>query len=252
MTKAERKKKKRKAVTYENGNVLEAIRLPSILRNTHLIPEHKGNLDNPRQPRRHQGISKRRVHRGTCVQLLRMRRHTPASNKEHKPRNKVALRVAVPIAAKPDARKTGAPPNDTHSGMLPVVLNPISSPSMLCERVDAAPSSNDAAIIKLLRPPSASDPKLPHNKEDGQQDTVGDECAAHDKVRKTLTQMIALAEPQCRDAAEDHLHPRNDGESLPENAVGGSHKAADTAVDALFKVQLKVDADGDLGGKDEE
>lgn len=64
--------------------------------------------------------------------------------------------------------------------------------------------------------------------------------------------MFILAEAQCRDASEDELRPGEHGEGLTEEGVHGLHQAADAPVEALLKVELEVDAHGDLGGEDEE
>lgn len=71
-------------------------------------------------------------------------------------------------------------------------------------------------------------------------------------MRRALAQVLALAEAQRRDAAEDHLRPGEHGEGLAEEAVRGPDEAADAPVEAALEVQLEVDAHADLGREEED
>ena len=120
--------------TYEDGDVLEAVRLRAILTEAALILQHKGDLDDARQARRHQGVPEHLVRHGTDHEVLWMRRHGPAGNEKDEAWNEVTLGGAVAAAAKPDAREAGAPPNDAHGRVLPVVLDPLGAPyHVLCQ-----------------------------------------------------------------------------------------------------------------------
>lgn len=91
--------------------------------------------------------------------------------------------------------------------MLPIVADPISAPMMLGEAVDETPESKDGAVVEFLGSAAASDPKLTHEENDGQDDTVGYKGAAHDEVRCALTEIVALTEAQCCNASKNQLRP---------------------------------------------
>lgn len=218
----------------------------SILGNAHLVTEHKANLDDTGHTCSHEGVSKSLVGHGTDHQFLRVGGHGPAGNEDDKARNKVALRRAVPPTAEPNAGQAGAPPNNAHGGVLPVVLDPGGAPSVLGEGVDAAPGGNDDAVEELLGATGATQPQLADQQGQGHEDTVGDESAAHDEVGQALAEVVALAETLGGDATEQQLDPGDDGENLAADAVYAANPGANTGVETPLKMQLEVNADGDL------
>ena len=131
-----------------------------------------------------------------------MRRHRPAGNQQDKARDEVALRRAVPVPAQPDTRQTSRPPDHAHGGVLPIVAHPGRAPPVLGEGVDAAPGGDDGAVKELLAAAGAAEPDLADEQDDGQEDAVGDEGAAHDEVGQALAEVVALAEAERGDAAE--------------------------------------------------
>lgn len=122
------------------------------------ILENKSDLDDSSESHTHEGISKHGVRRSTDHQILRVRRHGPASNKDHESWDEVAFGASVTILAQPNTSQTGAPPDDAHSRMLPVILDPRATPAVLGKRIDAAPCSYHGTIVKLLRASAASNP----------------------------------------------------------------------------------------------
>lgn len=70
-------------------------------------------------------------------------------------------------------------------------------------------------------------------------------------MRQALPQMISLTEPQCRDATEQHLHPRRHGQRFTNNAVHDDEYAARFAEEAALEVELEIDAEDDLGEEEE-
>lgn len=175
-----------------------------------------------------------------------MSRHGPARNQQHKPRNKVALGCAVPVPAQPDTRQTGGPPDHAHGGVLPVVAHPGGAPPVLGEGVDATPGGDDGAVEELLAAAGAAEPELADKQDDGQEDAVGDKGAAHDEVGQALAEVVTLAETESGDAAEEHLHPGGDGESLAVDAVQNAEEGPDATLEALLEVELEIDAESNL------
>ncbi len=165
-----------------------------------------------------------------------MRRHGPARHEDHKTGNEIALGSAVPPSAQPDTCQTSAPPDDAHGRVLPVILDPGSTPTMLGESIDTAPGGNDNAVEELLAAAGAAKPELTNKQQNGEQHAVGNEGAAHDEVCETLSQMIALAETKRRNATEQHLYPRHERERLPVDAMREADGGSDSAVDSLFEV----------------
>ena len=223
---------------------MERARLPTLRRR--LILQHKRHLDDPRQPRRHQRIPKRRVHHRAQHTMLRMRRHAPPGQEQHKPGHEIALRSPIPSAREPHARQPRRPPDHTHSGMLDIVLNPGPPPPVLGEGIDAAPRGDHRAVEELLAAPRAAQPRLPDEEHDHHEGTVGNKRRPHDEVREALPEMVIATIPQRGNATEQHLHPGGDGHGLAEDAVGEDRAAAQPAVDALLEVQLEVHAEHGL------
>lgn len=207
-----------------------------------LVFENKGNLNDSSDTGRHQGLAKHAVRHGADGKLLRVGRHCPASHKDNKPGDEVSLGVAVTVPAEPHTSQSGAPPNYSHGSVLPVVSDPSTAPAMLSEGVDATPSSNDSAVKELLRSSAPLQPNLTNKQNDSQHDSVANESAAHDEMCQALSEVVALAEAQGRDATEYDLRPRNDWHGLADDGVAGSDQLSDSAVKALLPVTLEIKA----------
>lgn len=237
--------------TYENGKILKAVPGPAISHQRLLIPQNEGNLNDSGHASRHKSVTKHRMGGGADMQLLGVRGHGPASNENHKARNEVTLRVAIAIAAKPDAGKSRAPPDDSHGRVLPVVPDPVGAPAVFSECVDASPSSDHRAVVKLLGTTSSSEPDLSNQQDDSEQDAVSHECTAHNEVSGALTDMIALAETKRSDAAKDQLCPGKKRHSLADDRMTRTDQLSDLAVDALLPVSLKIESQYNLPSKKE-
>lgn len=219
---------------------MKAIPRTTIISQRLSILQNKGNFNDACKTGSHQGITKHGMGHGADHQLLRVSRHAPAGNENDKSRNKVALRVAVAISAEPDTGQAGAPPDDTHCSVLPVILDPGSAPAMLRKGIDAAPDSNNGAVVKLLRSASAADPSLSRKEDNSQEDAIGDKCAAHDKMSRALADVVALAETEGSNASKNHLHPGQERHCFSNDRVEGSDKLANHAQDTLLPMELQI------------
>lgn len=226
--------------TYENRNVLEAVPGAAIIGERLSILENKGNLNDTCKTSSHQGVTKHGVRHGADHQLLRVRRHAPTSDEDNESRDEVALRVTIAISAQPNTGQTRTPPDYAHCSVLPIILDPGGTPAVLRESVDAAPSGNDGAVVELLRSSRTTNPNLSREQNNGQKDTIGNECASHDKVGCALTNVIALAEAKGGDTSKDHLHPCEKRHRFANDRVEWSDKLANHAEGALLPVKLQV------------
>lgn len=233
--------------TYKRRDVLEAVNIIAIFGNANLVVQHEGHFDNARHANSHESVAKSLVRHGADHQLLGVSGHGPAREENDEAWDEVALRGPVSRTAQPYASQAGAPPDYTHGGMLPVVLDPSGAPAMLSKGVDAAPGGNHDRVEEFLGAARAFDPKLTNKQENGQEYAIGDESTAHDEVSQTLADMFALAEAQGGDATKDQLYPDDDGEGFAGDAVDGADIGTDAALDALFEVQPEVDAEDNLG-----
>ncbi len=238
--------------TYEDGDKLKAVGLITSLADADLVAYDESDFNDASDTSGHESVAKHGVRRGADHQLLGVGRHTPAGHHDDETRDEIALGRAVSVLAEPDTRQAGAPPDDTHGGVLPVVLDPRSAPSVLRKGVDTSPGSDDNAVEELLAPAGSLQPHLADDQQDREEDAVRDEGAAHDEMGRALADVFALAEAERRDATEQHLRPREHGEDLSVNAVEEADGRTDLAVEALLQVQPEIDAQHDLGKHDEE
>ena len=234
--------------TYEWREVLPAVDVLLVRLGQRIsIPQHKRNLHDPRCSGGHQRPPEHRMHVRAQLQPLRMRTHRPPGQNYHERWQQIAFRPAIPLPTEPHAQQPGTPPHDPHARMLQVVLHPRRAPAVFRERVHAAPGGDQQRIEELLTPPRPREPPLTDQQQNREDDPVPDEGAAHDEMRQALAQMIPPAEPQSRDPPEQHLHPADYGHRFPHDPVGEHHVSPYASVDALFKVQLEVDSERDLG-----
>lgn len=169
-----------------------------------------------------------------------MSRHAPAGNEDDEAWNKVALRVAIAISAQPDTGQAGTPPDDAHCSVLPIILDPGGAPAMLRKGINAAPNRNNGAVVKLLRSACTADPRLSRKEDDGQNNTISDESATHDKMSRALADVVALAEAEGCNAPKDHLHPGQKRHCFSNNRVEGPDKLSNHAQDTLLPVELQI------------
>lgn len=226
---------------------MEAVGVLAILRDRVVVFQDETDLNDASDTSGHQGVSENAMYHGTQMQFLGVTTHGPSSNGDDNGRDQVALGTATAIATEPDAQKAGAPPNDTHCRVLQIVTHPSGPPSMFGESIDTSPRSNDHTVVELLRTAGATQPNLTYEKEDGVDDSVGDEGRAHDEVSCTLTGMVALTEAQGSDSAKEHLHPCSQRDDLAEYTVCRNNPLPNLAVEAALKMEPEVDAHGGLG-----
>lgn len=122
---------------------------------------------------------------------------------------------------------------------------------MLGEGVDTSPSCNDERVEEFLAAAGSLQPHLPHEQQDGEDDTVSNEGASHDEMRQTLTCVISPAESKGGDSAKEELYPGHNRECLAQYTMPYQDHLSYLAVYALFKVELQVDAHDDLGDQNE-
>lgn len=177
-------------MTYKRRDILEAVNVIAIFCDANLVVQHKGHLNDARYTDGHESVAESLVGHGTDHQLLRVGRHGPAREENDEAWDKVTLGRSIAGTAQPNTSQAGAPPDYTHGGVLPVVLDPGGTPAMLGEGIDAAPGGDDDRVEKLLRAASPFDPELTNKHEDGQQNAIGDEGTTHDEVSQTLAEML--------------------------------------------------------------
>ena len=85
-------------IKQENRQVLETVRVLSVLADGVLVAQDEANLDEPRQPRRHERVSEYGVHHRTQHQTLRVRTHGPAGEQNDDAGDEVARWPAVAVA----------------------------------------------------------------------------------------------------------------------------------------------------------
>jgi hypothetical protein len=131
------------------------------------------------------------------------------------------------------------------------VVPPFLSPAVLGEGVDAAPSSNHKRIEELLASSGAPQPDLSNEEQDNEDDPVGDKGAAHDEMGQTLSGVVGSAESKRCDATKDKLDPGNDRHCLTHKSVCPNYNLPYLCVDPPLKMELQVDAHGDLRNQHE-
>ena len=173
---------------------------------------------------------------GANHRVLGVTRHGIASQHDDDTGNQVALGSAVALPAQPDTQQTGAPPDNSHGGVLQVIMHPWTSPAVFSESVDTSPSSNNHRVEEFLTAAGATQPKLTNEKEDGHHDSVTDKSASHDEMRQTLPQVIIATEAHGRDSTKEHLGPTHNGHNLANYPMSDDNKATDTSVESLVEV----------------
>ena len=232
--------------TYEWREVLETVRVQASHTDSGLVAQHERNLDDTGDTSCHQGISEDRVDHGADHQALRVSRHGIARHEDDNRRNQVPLGSAVAVTAQPHTQQTSAPPDNAHSGVLEIVVDPRAAPAVLSKGVDTAPGCNNQGVEELLAAAGTAQPELAHQQQDGQADSVGDERTAHDEVGQTLSHVISLAEAQGCNTTKEHLRPTDQRHNLAQDAMGQHEDPPDPGLSGLDQVQLQVEAQGNL------
>ncbi len=122
---------------------------------------------------------------------------------------------------------------------------------MLRESVDTTPRRNDQRIEELLAAAGAAQPVLADEKENGKQDTVSDEGAAHDEMGQALSEMVVATKTQRSDAPKKHLHPAQHRHCLAEDTMQNDENPANPSMNSPLYMQFKVDAYHNLCGQEE-
>lgn len=87
---------------------------------------------------------------------------------------------------------------------------------MLGEGVDTAPSRNHKGVKELLAASAPPQPQLSNQEQDGEENAVCYECAAHDEMCQTLAGVIRAAEAHRGDASQHELNPAHNGHELAD------------------------------------
>lgn len=112
-------------------------------------------------------------------------------------------------------------------------MYPRSSPAVLGKSVDTSPCGYNQGVEELLAAAGAAQPVLTNEEKKSQQDTVRDESASHDEMRKTLSHVVIPAEAHRSDSTKEHLSPTDNGHRFSEYTVQDDNKPTDPAVDSL-------------------
>ena len=143
-----------------------------------------------------------------------MSAHGPTREHNNDTGNQIALGSSTSVPRKPHPHEPGAPPDDSHAGVLKIVVHPWTAPSMLGKGVNNAPCSNDSTIEEFLTAASALNPELTDQKKKGEEDSISNECGAHDEMRQTLSGVISSAESKSDNSSKEHLNPGSKRHSL--------------------------------------
>ena len=81
---------------------------------------------------------------------------------------------------------------------------------MLCKGVDTTPCRDEHGVKEFLRAACTSQPYLPHEEKDSEDNSIADKCAPHDEMSKALTKMVGSTVAQSSDGTEQHLYPADD------------------------------------------
>ena len=225
---------------------MKAVGVLAVVGNGVRVAQNKADLDDPGQTRRHQSVSKNRVHHGAQHQSLRVCAHRPAGHENDDSGDEVSLRTSVTVARQPHTHQSSAPPDDAHGRVLQVVVHPGTSPAVFGEGIDTAPGGDDGRVEELLRAVRALDPDLADQEQDREEDAVRDERRPHDEMRETLSRVIASAESQRYNPTEQHLHPCNQRHGLSQHTMSEHHPSSYLAVDSLFEMEFEIYTHDDL------
>lgn len=186
---------------------------------------------------------------GADHQVLRMGRHGITSQHDDNTRDQVTLGPAVTLAAQPHAQQPSAPPDNTHRGVLQVIVHPGTTPAVFGKRVDASPDGNHQRIEELLAAAGATQPELPDEQQDRHEDSVRDKRTSHDEMCQTLTHVVVATEPQRRNPAKQHLRPAHHRHGLARHSVQDHNHPTDLPVDSIMQMKLQIDPKHDLRGQ---
>lgn len=215
---------------------MKAVGISTIHTESAAIPQHERNFNDSRSSRSHERVAEERVNHSADHRVLRVTRHGITGQHNNDTRDNVPLGPAVALPAQPDTQQTSAPPDNSHGGVLQVVMHPRASPAVLSESVDTSPRGDNERVEELLAAAGAAQPILTNKEEEGQQDPVGDESASHDEMRQTLAHVVIPTEAQGSDSTKEHLSPADNRHCLSEYSMQNDNKPTDPAVDPLGQV----------------
>jgi hypothetical protein len=150
------------------------------------VSQHERDFDDPRCTSSHKRIAKDAMDHRAEWNRLWVRTHAPSREQNNNARNQVSSWSAMSRSRQPYTKQASTPPDYAHSCVLKIISNPWTTPSMLSECVDSAPSSNEKRVKEFLTSTCPSQPELANQKYHSHHNSITDECAAHDKVRETL------------------------------------------------------------------
>jgi hypothetical protein len=114
---------------------------------------------------------------------------------------------------------------------------------MLRESINTPPRRNDNRVKEFLASSRPLQPQLPDKQQHRQHNPIPNKCTPHNEMRQALPQMIVSTEPQCRDPAKQHLHPRGHRQRFPKDTVRRYEVGAYASENAALEVQAQVDAE---------
>lgn len=228
---------------------METVGIRSIRTQSALVAQNKRNLDDPGQAGSHQRVAKERMDHTADHQVLRMGGHGIPSQHDDDTRDQITLGPAVALAAQPHAQQAGAPPYNTHRGVLQVIVHPGPAPAVLGKRVDASPDGNNQRVKELLTAAGATQPELSHEQQDRHEDPVRDKRTSHDEMRQTLSHVVVATEPQRRNPAKQHLRPAHHRHGLTGHSMQDHNHPTDLPMDSIMQMKLQIYPKHDLRGQ---
>lgn len=147
-------------VEQKDGQELEAVGVFSIVADSIRIAQDEADLNYSCKTSAHESVTEYAVDHRAEWKTLRVCAHGPASHEDDNARDEIALRAAATVSTEPDSDQSSTPPDDSHTGVLQVVVYPRSTPSVLGESIDTSPGSDDQAVKELLRPVGPLQPDL--------------------------------------------------------------------------------------------
>lgn len=239
------------SIKQERRKVLEAVDLVIVLAirgdiEGCLVAKDEADFDDPGKTCSHKRIAKDGMYVRAEFEALWVTTHAPSGHHDHDTRNEVTAWTSLAIARKPDADKTGSPPDDAHASVLQVVCNPWASPSVFSESVDASPKTDHQAVPELLASAAPLQKLLAVQEHDREHDAVPYERRAHDEMRSALPNMISTAESLACDSTKDHLYPSSHWHDTSQNSVRLHLVWPDLSQETPLQMQSQVHAQDDL------
>lgn len=238
-------------VEQERWKILKAVGVFSIVADCDTVTKDKADLDNSGQTSSHQSVPEDAVYHGAQHERLRVSAHGPACEHDNDTRDQVPLGSSASVSREPHSDETSTPPDNSHTGVLKIVVYPRTAPSVLGKGVDNSPSGDNSAVEEFLASAGALNPELSDEKENSEEDAVRDECRTHDEVRQTLSSVISSAEPECDNSSKEHLDPGRERHSLSQYAVSKNDPSPDLPIHSSLQMQFEIDTHDELSHEHE-